>query len=234
MSVDHRCGSTDPSLRSGLTARPLGRARSSLLNHSATPRSRRQPPAWPRDARDERQRHPVAIHRNPVAIRRNPVTIKPNPATIVRNKDTTNRNSNAIDRIRWQSTEIRLPSTEIRTPSTRIRWRSTEIRSLTTEQQTLNHLRQRGLSFERADERYIAVDVPPHVDYATARSELTRLEEQGVLTYETCEMRVPSRFDLARRHAGRTWQPDGDRGRRYPPALRRTQGVALPHTLDRR
>lgn len=68
--------------------------------------------------------------------------------------------------------------------------------STDTQHETLHALRQTGLSFERAGERYVAVDVPPHVDYAATCSELDRLEGAGVLEYETCEIRVAGRFDL--------------------------------------
>jgi hypothetical protein len=64
------------------------------------------------------------------------------------------------------------------------------------QQETLDALRRLGLSFERADERYVAVDVPPNVDYEAVCSELAGLERAGRLKYETCEMRVPGRFDL--------------------------------------
>jgi hypothetical protein len=64
------------------------------------------------------------------------------------------------------------------------------------QQDTLDSLRLLHVSFERADERYIAVDVPPSVDYAAVCSALAALEGSGLLEYETCEIRVAGRFDL--------------------------------------
>lgn len=68
--------------------------------------------------------------------------------------------------------------------------------STEAQDETLNALRNIGLSYERADERYVAVDVPPNVDFSATCSELERLEAASLLEYETCEIRVAGRFDL--------------------------------------
>lgn len=65
------------------------------------------------------------------------------------------------------------------------------------DQQTyLALIREIGAGIERADERLVAVDVPPEGNYDDTCDLLARLEEEGVLEYETCEMRVEGRFDL--------------------------------------
>ena len=60
----------------------------------------------------------------------------------------------------------------------------------------LRRLEQLGVSFERADGRLIAIDVPPQASYDSVCDELAELEANGILEYETCELRVPGRFDL--------------------------------------
>lgn len=71
-------------------------------------------------------------------------------------------------------------------------------KSVVSDQQRfyLARLEQHGISFERAGERLIAVDVPPDVSYQDVCDHLAQLEAAGVLAYETCELRVPGRFDL--------------------------------------
>jgi hypothetical protein len=57
-------------------------------------------------------------------------------------------------------------------------------------------IRELGTDIERADERLIAIDVPPEGQYEATCDLLARFETEGVLEYETCEMRVAGRFDL--------------------------------------
>jgi hypothetical protein len=64
------------------------------------------------------------------------------------------------------------------------------------QQPYLALIRELGSDIERADERLVAVDVPPDGQYQATCDLLARLEAEGVLEYETCEMRVPGRFDL--------------------------------------
>jgi hypothetical protein len=60
----------------------------------------------------------------------------------------------------------------------------------------LARIRELGADIERADARLVAVDVPPEADYNNTCDLLALLERDGVLEYETCELRVPGRFDL--------------------------------------
>lgn len=57
-------------------------------------------------------------------------------------------------------------------------------------------IRELGNDIERADERLVAVDIPPEADYGATCDLLARFETEGVLEYETCEIRVEGRFDL--------------------------------------
>jgi hypothetical protein len=52
-----------------------------------------------------------------------------------------------------------------------------------------------GASWERADERYVAIDVHPEADYDAVCERISGLANQGILGYETCEARVPNSFD---------------------------------------
>jgi hypothetical protein len=48
---------------------------------------------------------------------------------------------------------------------------------------------------ERAFENYIALDIPPEVDYDLVREKLDQFGQEGLLEYETCEARAKGRFD---------------------------------------
>ena len=50
-------------------------------------------------------------------------------------------------------------------------------------------------SFERATDRYFALDLEPEADVAKVRAVLAGWEWQGWCAYETCEARVPGSFD---------------------------------------
>lgn len=52
-----------------------------------------------------------------------------------------------------------------------------------------------GVTYEGMNERFFALDVPPHGDYAAVRSSLDEWEKNGILCYETCEARVTGSFD---------------------------------------
>jgi len=51
------------------------------------------------------------------------------------------------------------------------------------------------ISWERADKRYVAIDVHPKADYDVVCHSLAELQSQGILEYETCEVRKPGSFD---------------------------------------
>lgn len=59
----------------------------------------------------------------------------------------------------------------------------------------LDGLHALGLSYERATKRLVALDVAPDSDYGEICNELWKLEQQGILEYETCEPRADGRFD---------------------------------------
>jgi|SRR5215204_1087771 len=59
----------------------------------------------------------------------------------------------------------------------------------------LDRLKAYGLSYERATETLIALDVDSNSDYDTICNELWNLEQLGILEYETCEPRAEGRFD---------------------------------------
>ena len=59
----------------------------------------------------------------------------------------------------------------------------------------LDDLAQLGLSYERAGQTLIALDIDKDSDYGAICDNLWALEEQGILEYETCEQRAEGRFD---------------------------------------
>ena len=61
----------------------------------------------------------------------------------------------------------------------------------------LSSLQNLDVSWERATERYVAIDVHPEADYDAVCGKLAELENQGSLEYETCEARVVGSFDDA-------------------------------------
>ena len=64
------------------------------------------------------------------------------------------------------------------------------------EQNTiLSSLKPLDISWERADDHYVAIDVHPESDYQAVCDRLMELEQEGALAYETCEARRPGSFD---------------------------------------
>jgi hypothetical protein len=59
----------------------------------------------------------------------------------------------------------------------------------------LDEIERYGASLERAHGTLVAIDVPPTGQYQELTQYLAALEQQGALSYETCEMRVPGSFD---------------------------------------
>lgn len=60
---------------------------------------------------------------------------------------------------------------------------------------TLERLIAMGVQVERADARFVCLDLPPHIDGQSVRRALDTLEAEGLLEYETCEARVEGSFD---------------------------------------
>jgi len=59
----------------------------------------------------------------------------------------------------------------------------------------LMSLRPMHATFEGASASYFAIDVEPGGDFLAVREQLREWEQQGLLSYETCEARVPGSFD---------------------------------------
>jgi Domain of unknown function (DUF4265) len=59
----------------------------------------------------------------------------------------------------------------------------------------LSSLQPLDMSWERADDHYVAIDVHPGSDYQAVRDKLMELEQEGKLDYETCEARGAGSFD---------------------------------------
>lgn len=58
----------------------------------------------------------------------------------------------------------------------------------------LKGLKNLGVDSERLDNRYVALDVSPQGDYDSVIKKLSEWEEEKVLSYETCENRIPNSF----------------------------------------
>ena len=63
------------------------------------------------------------------------------------------------------------------------------------QQAILSSLQHLDISWERADDYYVAIDVHPESDYQAVCDKLMELEREGALEYETCEPRLPGSFD---------------------------------------
>ncbi|MEQ9103046.1 MAG: DUF4265 domain-containing protein [Imperialibacter sp.] len=64
------------------------------------------------------------------------------------------------------------------------------------EQETiLDSLNGLGITYERATQSYVALDMEPSGDYQATMDQLAKYEEQGLLEFETCEARVEGSFD---------------------------------------
>jgi hypothetical protein len=61
----------------------------------------------------------------------------------------------------------------------------------------LSALQSLDLSWERCDETFVALDVQPGADLAAVHSKLLDLQQKEVLSFETCEARLPGGFDAA-------------------------------------
>lgn len=59
----------------------------------------------------------------------------------------------------------------------------------------LDDLCSTGVSFERADDIYIAIDIEREGKYNQIYDHLQSLEDGGKLSFETCEMKVEGSFD---------------------------------------
>lgn len=59
----------------------------------------------------------------------------------------------------------------------------------------LSSLQYLDISWERANDHYVAIDVHPESDYQAVCDKLMELEQEGTLAYETCEARGAGSFD---------------------------------------
>ncbi len=60
----------------------------------------------------------------------------------------------------------------------------------------LKTLKQFKISYERANDNLVALDVEPDADYDALCNKLWESEQKGILEYETCESRVQNGFDV--------------------------------------
>ena len=59
----------------------------------------------------------------------------------------------------------------------------------------LERLAAMGVEVERADARFVCLDLANNVDNQAVKSVLDALEIEGLLEYETCEARIEGSFD---------------------------------------
>jgi len=67
--------------------------------------------------------------------------------------------------------------------------------SQTDQDAILSSLQYLDISWERADDHYVAIDIHPEADYQAVCDKLMELEQEGTLVYETCEAREAGSFD---------------------------------------
>lgn len=65
----------------------------------------------------------------------------------------------------------------------------------TNQEAILDSMTNLGVSYERANQVYIALDLETNGDYDYVLDKLDEFEEQGILEYETCEARIEGSFD---------------------------------------
>lgn len=58
----------------------------------------------------------------------------------------------------------------------------------------LDPLLQLGVTIERANNIMLALDIPPGIELNAIRAPLERLAAEGLIDYETCEVRLPGTF----------------------------------------
>jgi len=63
------------------------------------------------------------------------------------------------------------------------------------QEKILGTLSELAISYERATDIYIALDLHPKGDYQLVFDKLSELEEKSILGFETCEARVEGSFD---------------------------------------
>lgn len=85
---------------------------------------------------------------------------------------------------------------EVVTPSGHRTLRIMFEKNLTEQQQTpfLNEIKEMGVGVERNNRIFVALDIPPEVDYQMVCDHLWNLQQKNVLAYETCEVRIPGTF----------------------------------------
>ena len=69
-------------------------------------------------------------------------------------------------------------------------------KDLTEEEQIpyLKEMKEMGVGIERNNRVFLALDIPPEVDYQLVCDHLGKLEQENILGYETCEVRIPGTF----------------------------------------
>ncbi len=69
--------------------------------------------------------------------------------------------------------------------------------SVEAQARVMDPLTKLGVTFERANSKYLALDVSPEGHYDAVCEALAKLEQGGVLEYETCEARSSGSFDAS-------------------------------------
>jgi hypothetical protein len=63
------------------------------------------------------------------------------------------------------------------------------------QESVLDSMESLGISYERANNIYVALDMKPRGDYQAVFDQLDEYLEQGILGFETCEARIEGSFD---------------------------------------
>lgn len=102
-----------------------------------------------------------------------------------------------IVRATSDSDELKPEIRELIKPSGHRTFRLFFKKEVTREQQEeiLETFRELHVSYERANEIYIALDLKPEGDYQAVFDKLDEYEKQKVLGFETCEPRIEGSFD---------------------------------------
>lgn len=86
---------------------------------------------------------------------------------------------------------------EVKTPSGHKTFRVFFKKHINNAQQEsiLNSMGKLGITYERADHIYVALDMKPEGSYQAVYDKLDEYSEQDILGFETCEARIEGSFD---------------------------------------
>jgi hypothetical protein len=63
------------------------------------------------------------------------------------------------------------------------------------QEKILDSMSGLGITYERADKTFVALDMKPEGNYQAIFDKLDEFFEKGILTFETCEARIEGSFD---------------------------------------